>query len=46
MKKIFNFIYYILIGAMVVGVMGGYLNFLDDRDSKMFEYYEQSTISR
>lgn len=45
-KAVMRYIYYILIGAMVVGVLGGYLTFLADRDSKMIDHYEQTQNDR
>lgn len=45
-KAVVRYVYYILIGVVVVGALGGYLNFLADRDSKMWNYYEQQRVSR
>jgi len=39
-----RFVYYTLIGVVVVGTLGGYLNFLVDRDSKMIQHFEQNTL--
>ena len=41
-----RFVYYTLIGVVVVGALGGYLNFLADRDSKMIDHYEQTQNDR
>ena len=43
-KAVMRYIYYILIGAVVVGALGGYLNFLADRDSKMIQHFEENTL--
>ena len=45
-KAVMRFIYYTLIGVVVVGSLGGYLNFLADRDSKMIDHYEQTQNDR
>ena len=45
-KAVIRFVYYTLIGAVVVGALGGYLNFLADRDSKMIDHYEQTQNDR
>ena len=45
-RAVMRYIYYILIGAMVVGALGGYINFLADRDSKMIDHYEQTQNDR
>ncbi len=45
-KAVVRYIYYILIGVVVVGALGGYLNFLSDRDSKMIDHYEQTQNDR
>jgi len=45
-KAVMRYIYYILIGVVVVGALGGYLNFLADRDSKMIDHYEQTQNDR
>ena len=45
-KTVLKDIYHILIGVLVVIALGGYINFLADRDSKMIDHYEQTQNDR